>query len=186
MPGELPRKKFTHYFSILDRDGDGMLERSDFESIVGAVASARGLQEGSAEYGRLRDAVMDTWSHIEEFADPNGDGRATLDEWIQTLDDTINNEDKYERYVTPFATGVFEMLDTDNDDEVGPDEYRQFFSIFGVSTDASDEAFRRLDTNGDGRLTKSELLERVREFHTADDPNAPGNYLFGSFEGAGT
>lgn len=178
---DVKRKKFSNYFNLLDRNQDGRLERRDFEQIVQSVAAARGLQPESATYQDLESSVMATWSHIEQFVDRNGDGRASLDEWLRTLEDTIGNEQNYNRYVIPMAREIFNVLDTDDDGVVGVQEYQAFFQCLGASPQAAVGAFQRLDTNGDGQLARDELLERVREFHTGDDANAPGNWLFGAY-----
>ncbi|MDJ0516140.1 MAG: EF-hand domain-containing protein [Trichodesmium sp. MO_231.B1] len=39
------------------------------------------------------------------------------------------------------------------------------------------EIFPKLDLNGDGGITKDELVELLRQFHGSDDPNAPGTYF---------
>ena len=40
-------------------------------------------------------------------------------------------------------------------------------------------AIRALDRNGDGVLDQEEVQQALREFYTSDDPQAPGNLIFG-------
>ncbi|MFI9000530.1 hypothetical protein [Streptomyces sp. NPDC053541] len=42
------------------------------------------------------------------------------------------------------------------------------------------EAFRHLDRDGDGTLTRAEVRTAVIEYFTSPDPNAPGNWYFGT------
>jgi Ca2+-binding EF-hand superfamily protein len=181
MLSELRRRKFTNYFSILDRSGQGMLGKDDLERIVKGVTAVRGLEPGSDEYAAMEAAIMATWTHLMEHADRDRDNGVSLDEWLQTLEDTAADEEKYATYVTPFASGVIALLDLDDDGVVGLAEYQKFFEIFGVSAESAEDSFARLDVKGDGRVTTEEALERVREFHCSDDPNAPGNWLFGPY-----
>jgi Ca2+-binding EF-hand superfamily protein len=181
MLSDLRRRKFTNYFSVLDRSGNGKLGEADLEHIVEGVTAVRGLAPGSEEYAAMEGAIMATWTHLMEHADQGGDGGVTLDEWLATLEDTAADDEKYATYVTPFAGGVIALLDLDDDGVVGLSEYQRFFEIFGISPAGAEEAFSHLDVRGDGRVTTDEALERVREFHCSDDPDAPGNWLFGPF-----
>ena len=181
MLSDLRRRKFTNYFSILDRSGNGSLGQADLDRIVKGVTAVRGLEPGSDEYAAMEAAIMATWTHLMEHADQDGDDGVSLDDWLATLEATAADEEKYATYVTPFASGVIALLDLDDDGIVGLAEYRKFFEIFGVSAESAEESFAHLDVRGDGRVTVDEALERVREFHTSDDPDTPGNWLFGPF-----
>jgi Ca2+-binding EF-hand superfamily protein len=178
---DVKQRKFKHYFSLLDRDKDGLLEHEDFVAIARTAAALRGSAPGTPASAALESVIMRTWAHTQEFADINWDGRVSLDEWYRTLEATITSEEKYAYYVTPFAVGLFELLDADGAGVVGLTEYRAFLSCFGSDATSADAAFARLDTNGDGAVSKDEALHLVREFHTSDDPNAPGNVLFGPY-----
>jgi hypothetical protein len=41
------------------------------------------------------------------------------------------------------------------------------------------DAFRRLDRDGSGKITKEEFRTAITEFYLSDDENAPGNWLLG-------
>jgi len=181
MLSDLRRRKFTNYFSILDRSGNGSLGEADLERIVQGVTAVRGLEPGSEEYTAMEAAIMATWTHLMEHANQDGDGGVSLDEWLATLEDTAADDDMYATYVTPFAGGVITLLDLDDDGVVGLSEYQKFFEIFGISQAGAEDAFSHLDVRGDGRVTFDEALERVREFHCSDEPDSPGNWLFGPF-----
>jgi Ca2+-binding EF-hand superfamily protein len=45
--------------------------------------------------------------------------------------------------------------------------------------DRSAEAFDRLDRDDSGVLTEDNVIEAVKEFYLSNDPNAPGNALYG-------
>jgi Ca2+-binding EF-hand superfamily protein len=178
---DLKRRKFTNYFKLLDHDHDGALEREDFESIARSAAVLRGIAIDSPAFEAMETVIMLTWAHTQEFTDSDRDGKVTVEEWLQTLEATIASEEQYAVYVTPFAVGLFDLLDADSDGAVGAREYRAFLECFGSSGDGAEENFKRLDTNGDGALTKDEALQLVREFHMSDNPNDAGNWLFGPF-----
>ncbi|MFC9295666.1 hypothetical protein ACFTWH_15175 [Streptomyces sp. NPDC057011] len=50
----------------------------------------------------------------------------------------------------------------------------------GVPRKELDEAFSELDRNGDEVLSREEISTAVLEYFTSEEPDAPGNWLFGS------
>ncbi|WP_327381618.1 hypothetical protein [Streptomyces sp. NBC_01207] len=73
----------------------------------------------------------------------------------------------------------------DDDGLIGLDEYLLLSqAIGGVPAQQMKEAFHRLDRDGNGTLDPAEIDAAVVEFFTSDDPNAPGNWLYGPFRTA--
>jgi len=181
MLSELQQRKFRAYFNLLDNDGDGYLERSDFVAISDNFARHAGLSAGSDGYNAVHAAWLASWEHVKEVCEVDHDGRIRSDQWLATLERTISDEERYGRYVTPVAEGMFQLLDTDGDGAVGREEYRHFFASMRGEEKYADEAFDRLDADGDGHLSRQEVMTAVREFHTSSNPEARGNWLFGPF-----
>ena len=50
-----------------------------------------------------------------------------------------------------------------------------------VDAGAADEAFARLDLDGDGHISHDEFTQLYLEFFTSDDPEAPGSSFWGPF-----
>ncbi|WP_314250768.1 hypothetical protein [Streptomyces sp. DSM 40907] len=70
----------------------------------------------------------------------------------------------------------------DDDGLIGLDEYLLLSqAIGGVPAQQMQEAFHRLDRDGNGTLDPAEIDAAVVEFFTSEDPNAPGNWLYGPF-----
>jgi hypothetical protein len=80
MFSDLHDRKATHYFTLIDEDGNGLIEASDFALRAQRLAS---IQEVTAEGAReaLREQVVGWWKHICTIADVDGDARVTLPEW---------------------------------------------------------------------------------------------------------
>lgn len=185
MLSDLQRRKLTHKFEIFDADGDGGVEASDFRAMIDRLARLRGWDEGSEPVERLRAEYAEFWKALVSMAEPADPDRIELDDWLAYYEAALD----FEREMagpdhvtcTPRSTMglVFDVLDRDGDGEISREEYRQFCRAHRIDLPADGDVFARLDRDGDGRLTRSEMLDLVTEFYFSDDPEAPGNRLFG-------
>ncbi|HWI62606.1 MAG TPA: EF-hand domain-containing protein [Symbiobacteriaceae bacterium] len=177
---DLQKRKLIRYFHVLDSDRNGYLEKADFDQILRNLAELRGWKPGTAHFTALEAGVMSIFGNTVKHADKDGDGRCTLDEWFGMEEEVLGTPENFRLYSLDVAKGLFDVIDFDLDGEIGSQEWVNFFHAFcRLPVGAALESFTHLDKNGDGRLTKDEILELVREFHYSDDPAAPGNWLFG-------
>jgi juvenile hormone diol kinase len=178
---DLLQRKFTRYFNVLDYDHNGVIEQEDFENIALTLAQMRNWAAGSPEHQACRAGLMSIWQHLQQFADTSQDGRISLEEWLKNEEDAIATAENYAKYVTPVAAGLFDAVDENGDGVISVQEYRNFFKGFRIDPDLADDVFARLDVDGDGQLSKEELLQHVYDLHCSNDPAAPGNWILGPF-----
>jgi Ca2+-binding EF-hand superfamily protein len=50
-----------------------------------------------------------------------------------------------------------------------------------MPSDEAEKCFDKIDLNGDGYVSRSELVDLVGQFYLSSDPTAPGNLLFGRY-----
>lgn len=82
---------------------------------------------------------------------------------------------------------LFEMIaawmdiaDTDGDGPIDEEEYIAMYSkTLGASREDLKVAFTKLDLDGNGTLDNEEAHRAAIEYCSSDDPQAPGNWLFG-------
>jgi Ca2+-binding EF-hand superfamily protein len=177
MLSDLQIKKLTRYFHVYDIDDDGRIAATDFERIVENVKMLHGAPDGAPG---LRDVYVNLWERIRG-ADGDGDGTIDLDEWLAYWQLALEDDTRYEAEVEELTERVFRIFDLDEDDEIGPSEFADFYGVFGLAVSLSEAVFSSLDENGDGVLTRAELQEIGREFFGRDDAEAKGNLLFGPF-----
>lgn len=190
MLSDLQRRKLTHKFRIFDLDGDGWIEASDFRGVVDRLARLRGWEEGSEPVESLRAEYAEFWKALAAMAEPREPDRIDLDDWLDYYGAALD----FEREIsgpdhvtcTPRSTMglVFDVLDRDGDGAISRREYREFCRAYRIELPAKGDTFSRLDRDGDGRITRSEMLDLVSDFYFSDDPQAPGNRLFGSIGSA--
>lgn len=181
MLGELRTRKLTHFFNVMDHDRDGRVTREDLERVAGNLATLRGLAEDSAEYASFR-VGFDSYA-VGLLAGAGGPGGLTLDAWLSYNAQLLADEARFEATASLAAAAMFALMDANGDGVINLDEYRQWMSAWGIDPDDhADEVFGKLDLNGDGTLSRGEVLGLVRDFFYSDDPDAPGNWALGPFQ----
>lgn len=182
MLSDLQTKKLTRYFQVYDIDDDGRIAVADFERIIENVRVLHGDPRGTGAFSALRDSYMSFWDKIKD-SDGDGDGGVDLDEWLAYWQLALEDDARYEAEVDAITQRILHVFDLDDDDQIGPREFADFYGVFGLAVSLSETVFASLDSNGDGVLTRSELHALGRDFFGGDDIEATGNYLFGPYGG---
>ncbi|GAB2499719.1 EF-hand domain-containing protein [Nocardiopsis aegyptia] len=150
-------------FRLWDSNGNGVIERSDFESEADGIINALGAQ-GSAAGTELKRAYLAMFDHLANAA---GTNRMDKAEFLRVAEQEIisKGDAGFSSVVAPTIQAIVNVLDTDNDGEVSPSEMAKWFDAIGLDQSAADEAFRQLDADGSGQLSVSELVDAVRDYH---------------------
>ncbi|CCQ51918.1 EF-hand domain-containing protein [Crocosphaera watsonii] len=182
MLNPIRERKLSHLFHILDRNHDGVLSRQDFEQVIEEITNIRQWKWGTSEYEELHFFWMGFCNRLEVWADRNGDGKVTESEWLWYLEQMLD------RFSASYIQQVFinislKVMDFSRDDRVSLDEFKQFYQIYEIDPQEAAQAFVHLDLNQDGYLTKDELTSLFQEFFYSENPQSPGNWLWGNIDG---
>jgi Ca2+-binding EF-hand superfamily protein len=183
MLGDLQELKASYYFDLIDEDDNGLVDARDFEIRAERMAEARNVSDPEAR-AALRDRVMTWWEHLCALADTDDDDRVTREEWEtywEALQVSVRQSEEDDsrtlRSLERAARGTFQAMNTTGGEEVTEEEYAEWLQAWGVPE--SKAAFERLDRDGTGGLTEQDLVMAVKEFYLSNDPQAPGNVLYG-------
>lgn len=176
---DLQTSKLTRYFRLYDVDDDGRIALPDFERVVENVRVLHGAGENSPVHRGLRQGYLSRWLALATSADVDQDGGVDLTEWLAYWDRVLGDEDRYQTEIASVTGLLFEIFDTDGDGVLGADEFVNFYAVYGLKSALARQVFLDLDIDGDGHVTRRELEDMANEFYRSDDPDAPGNRLFG-------
>lgn len=178
---DLQRKKLTRYFRVYDVDDDGRVGPLDFERITENVRILNGFKDGSVEHKDLRSAFLERWEALRSVADTDHDGTVDLSEWLDYWEGVVSQDDRYEAQVAVVTDRLFENFDLDEDGVIGADEFCDFYAVYGLHSALARQVFLDIDLDGDGCISRDEFMEMARQFYRGNDPEAPGNRLFGPY-----
>lgn len=180
----LQRAKQIHYFRLVDVDKDGYVTASDWAEIGRNLASMRNLKRGTPEHDAVMATMGTIWANLGPYSsDPEGRVVSEAD-WLRFEEERVVycDDEWYEIYVNTIVRGVFSLLDTDRDNAIDQGDYLDLAMSFWVKPRHAVEAFVKMDEDGDGRIFLEDFLDHVLAFHRSNDPDAPGNWLFGRWD----
>lgn len=183
MLSDILQKKLARHFRFRDLNKDGYVGRSDWEQCARNLAALRGWEPGSAAYEDVMARHVAMWTTFWQPADQDRDGKVMLEEYLHLAEVQRRLGFTYEmKQVARLFEAVFDTIDLDGDGEITRDEYKLFFAAWGIDTALAEAAFSQMDFNADGRLARSTFLQYGSNFYINDEPDVPGNYLFGPYE----
>ncbi|MFD9721535.1 EF-hand domain-containing protein [Streptomyces sp. NPDC059076] len=184
MSDELLLQKISHGFDHLDRDGDDRLTEHDHILMGKSVAASLGHAEGSQAEERVVAAYLAIWHNLHLPHLPPGADALSRAEFIASTRTLADDPAAATATLGALAEAFLAVADTDGDETVDEEEFFAFQHghFPNLTRQAASVAFRYLDRDGDGRLSRDEFVSGVIEFWTSRDPQAPGTWWTGTID----
>ncbi|NJQ00461.1 EF-hand domain-containing protein [Streptomyces zingiberis] len=177
----LLHRKIDVCFGHFDTDDNGSVDREDLLTLGAQLLSKFGEPVTSPKGIALMDGMARFWDALVAVSDQDGDQRLSRDEYRSAMTGAfVEDPGNFDTAFRPLAEAVCALLDTDGDGAVDEREFEAWQDVFRTAPGDRAEAFRRLDADGDGKLSVGELLAAVREYYLSPDADATGNWLYGS------
>lgn len=179
---DLQKRKLARFFSVWDADGDGTITTADPKQVAQNLAGLQGLKPGSPGHRRFYNGFMAYQNDFLKTVDVDKSGRVTLEEWLIYHEEMLQDEGRFAGTALMAIESMFALMDRNGDGKITLEEYGEWMKAFRIEEqDTTEEVFQKLDLNGNGMLSKDEVLQLTREFFYSDDPEARGNWALGPF-----
>ncbi|NWD68521.1 EF-hand domain-containing protein [Pseudomonas gingeri] len=177
-------RKLARRFRTYDLDNDGFIQREDFDLGITRLAAAFNHSQQSPALKRLRALSLNLWTHLEELADSDGDGRISEAEYRRAFAaGLLESPETFQQSYRPYLDALMEVIDTDQDGQISRDEYvRWTGALMNLAEPDAREAFARLDTDCDGLIGRTQLLDAIQAYYFDDRPRSTGTWLLGPLE----
>lgn len=154
-------------FQLWDSNGNGRIERSDFETEATRLVKAFGETTQSAKGRAVMDAYLGMYDQLSSKAGPSAKDGITEEQFTSVIESLVfqQGDAGFSRVVRPTITAIVGLCDTDNDGQVSPAEFKTWLKVIGVDRSKAETAFQQIDTDSDGYLSVDELINAVRDFH---------------------
>lgn len=180
MLSDLQRRKLERRFALYDVSENGLVDQDDFDLAAQRVARAFNRAPGMPGYRAILNSFRQQWQQLKAAVDGNDDNTVTLDEYLTAMTKiVISDSTGYARVIQPSVQAMMEIADTDHDDQLTAEEFYCMMRAYRVTATAAAASFARLDHDRKGYLTRTEIDQAFAEFFMSDDPDLPGNWLFG-------
>jgi Ca2+-binding EF-hand superfamily protein len=174
MATAVQEQRLTQRFKLWDTDGNGRIERADYEAEARNILKAFGEPEDGTRGRAVIDAYLKMWEYLADKSGVGSRGSMTAEQFNEVAAKEIlaKGNTGFSKVMRPTITAIVTMCDTDGDGQVNPGEFRRWLDAVGVPKAQHEESFRRMDTNNNGYLSVDELVQAVRDYHegTLDVP----------------
>lgn len=172
-------KKLSRRFQTYDTNGDGYLERGDFETAVRRMGVEFGLSPDHPAYRRLMTLCVGLWEHLCAVL---GTPRRISEEQYKAAfaDGLLETEKSFDAGYVPFLESIVSIADTDGDGLLTVEDHvRWTTSLMNLTEEVARDIHGRLDSDKDGFIGKSDLLGAIREYYFDENPDSAGSWLLG-------
>ncbi|MDI1450549.1 hypothetical protein [Polyangium sp. 6x1] len=177
-------RRLARRFRAHDHDLNGFLQRRDFEVSAVRMAEEFGHGPESPARQRLVEISLGLWEHLRKVADFDADDRISLAEYKAAFAaGMLETPETFDQSYVPYINAVMDVVDLDRDGRLTvSDEVRWMASLMRVPEQVSRDAFHRIDKDGDGFITVSDLVEAIRGYYFDESPDSPGHWLLGPLD----
>ncbi|WP_055551905.1 EF-hand domain-containing protein [Streptomyces sp. NBRC 110028] len=159
-------------FSLLDADGNGVLEAEDFELMAGRVVEAAPDADEAAK-DAMRAAFRQYWTTLRGEADADGDGEITFEEYSGC----VLSPERFDATIDAFAQALAALGDQDGDGTVERPRFVALMTAIGFERANIDALFDAFGPSGADRIRAATWVEGIKDYYAPGKAGIPGDHL---------
>jgi Ca2+-binding EF-hand superfamily protein len=159
-------------FSLLDADGNGVLEADDFTLMSDRVVAAAPLS-GQRARDAMRAAFERYWTTLLTELDADGDGEISFEEYAAC----VLSPERFDATITEFAEALAALGDPDGDGLIERPLFMALMTAIGFDGPNIDALFDAFGPTKDDRVQVPTWVEGIKDYYAPDKAGIPGDHL---------
>lgn len=170
MSTSVQEQRLRRRFEMWDKNGDGIIDRSDWAGEASRILLSFGESESSPKGQALATAYLGMWEYVAGQAGVGRDGALSLDQFKDVAAQQVLDRGQigFDQVLRPTISAIADLCDTDGDGQVSPQEFQRWIHAIGSEESTADAAFQQIDADGDGQLSVEELIQAVHRYHSGE------------------
>ncbi|MFD8815904.1 EF-hand domain-containing protein [Streptomyces sp. NPDC059627] len=160
-------RRIAARFATFDQDGNGWIDREDFNSAAKALLAEFGVPARSDKGQALYAGAEAFWQGMAGMADRDGDQRITRQEFVSGAVKRLHdNPERFGEIARPFLHAGLALADTEGTGTATVDDTVRLLRVLGVAPELAQAVAAGLDTDGDGKVAESEIVPAFARYFT--------------------
>ncbi|MCX5410854.1 EF-hand domain-containing protein [Streptomyces sp. NBC_00059] len=171
-------RKIAHRFAAFDQDGNGYIDRADFNAAAALLLTEFGTKARCDRGQALYTGAEAFWQGMAGIADVDGDQRVTREEFVGGAVKRLRDSPgRFAEIARPFLRAAIAVADGTDLEGHAPASapvaaVERALRVLGAADDIASVAARSLDTDQDGRIAETEAVAAFSAYFTVIEPDA--------------
>ncbi|MDT0267316.1 EF-hand domain-containing protein [Streptomyces sp. DSM 44915] len=159
-------------FTVLDADGNGVLEEADFH-LLSSRLEAAAVHSTPAQREAVRVSLRDWWTALVAGLDQDGDGRVDFEEYRGG----VLSPQRFGATVAAFARALAALGDPEGDGTVTRERFTALMTAIGFAPDRVAAVFDAFGPSADDRIEATAWQAGVLDYFDPAKTDIPGDHL---------
>ncbi|MFF3392323.1 EF-hand domain-containing protein [Streptomyces sp. NPDC002669] len=166
-------RKIAHRFAAFDQDGNGYIDRADFNAAAARLLAEFGTTARCDKGQALYTGAEAFWQGMAGIADVDGDQRVTREEFVGGAVKRLrDNPERFAEIARPFLRAAIAVADGEGAGSASVPAVERALAVLGADDGTAELAARGLDTDGDGRIAEQDAVAAFAAYFTVIAPDA--------------
>ncbi|GAA2940006.1 MULTISPECIES: EF-hand domain-containing protein [Streptomycetaceae] len=169
-------RKIAHRFAAFDQDGNGYIDRADFNAAAARLLTEFGTTARCDKGQALYTGAEAFWQGMAGIADVDGDQRVTREEFVGGAVKRLrDNPGRFAEIARPFLRAAIAVAgggEADGSATAPVAAVKRALRVLGAGDDVASIAARSLDTDGDGTVAEADAVAAFAAYVTVIEPDA--------------